>query len=134
PGRPQRFDVEQVSEVVAEARGRRPVIPRPERRLGNRHDTRAGHILVIIRRPAHAVNVGVDEFHGWEAINAVWKFLNVTHRSTSWVPRAVLRPCPVFEPTARVEYDPWHPEELAHGVNRQWRMALLTYRSTASAK
>ena len=57
------LDFHQVAEIVGEAGGAGPVIPGPERRLGNRHHAAPGHVLVIVGGSADAMDVGVDVFH-----------------------------------------------------------------------
>ena len=58
-----RLDIHQMPKIVGEARGTGPVIPGPERRLGDGHHAAAGHVLVIVGRAADAMDMRIDELH-----------------------------------------------------------------------
>ena len=75
--RPLRLEVGELAEVVVEALRTRAVVPRPERRLRDRHAPRQRHALVVVGRAAHHVDMGVD-----------------VHQKAPFLERTTLNACP----------------------------------------
>jgi len=63
-GRPLRFDLGQLAEVIVKPVGAGAIEPGPESRLGHRDAAGLGHALVVVGGAADHVNVRIDVGHG----------------------------------------------------------------------